>query len=158
MADDHDSSDGQRGVANGTHIINTAVLTGEGLLPLEASAAFLVDTFDLASSVKLVNTAAAIAGDVLTYTIQLTNTSLHKDSAFTLTDVIPANATYVPGSLTVTLGSASYTGGIITWTGGLSGTAMAAAITSMAIRWAAEAYPVWLTIGSRSALPVRPSV
>jgi uncharacterized repeat protein (TIGR01451 family) len=55
---------------------------------------------------------------MLTYTIRVQNASAQSGTV-TLSDPIPANATYVPGSLTYAVGSGGYAGGVITWTGQL---------------------------------------
>jgi uncharacterized repeat protein (TIGR01451 family) len=72
---------------------------------------------DLSGSFKRVNLASVEAGDVLTYTLVLTNSGPAPASA-TLVDPIPAGITYVPNSARASDGSiVSMTNGEIHWSG-----------------------------------------
>ena len=71
---------------------------------------------DLSSSRKTASPDEAGAGEVLTYTIALTNTGILSATDTVLFDAIPAHTTYVPASVHATSGVATDTGGI-GWTG-----------------------------------------
>jgi len=62
---------------------------------------------DLSASRKAVNTATASPGDVITYTIRLTNTGTMNTWA-SVQDVMPNQTTYLQGSLSFSVGSGSY--------------------------------------------------
>lgn len=106
------------GWVNGQLITNTATFSDGVSLTFNRTTTSVIGFFDLTPSTKSVNKALARAGEVLTYTVHVENASL-QNGAFTLTDPIPANATYASGSLTYTVGSAGYAAGVITWTGQL---------------------------------------
>lgn len=106
------------GWTNGQLITNTATFSDGVSLAFDSTATSALDFFDLTPSTKNVNKTAAMAGEVLTYTVHVENASTW-NGAFTLTDPIPANVTYVPGSLTYMLGSGSYAGGVVAWAGQL---------------------------------------
>ncbi len=103
------------GWTNGQFITNTATFSDGVSLAFNSTAGSTLDFFDLSSSTKKVDKAAATAGEVLTYTVHVENASTQNGSV-TLSDPIPANAAYVPGSLTYTAGSGGYAGGVVTWT------------------------------------------
>lgn len=110
------------GWVSGETITNTATFSDGNSLTFDRSAFTMLDFFDLSSSSKGVNRSMALAGDTLTYTIRVENTSPTFSGAVMLADPVPANAAYVSGSLTHTMGSGGYAGGVITWTGQLSNT------------------------------------
>jgi uncharacterized repeat protein (TIGR01451 family) len=66
-----------------------------------------VELPDLSSAAKLVSHAVASLGDVVHYTIALTNTG-GKEPGVHIVDAIPAGATYIPASLTFSNGTAVY--------------------------------------------------
>ncbi len=99
-------------------ITNTATFSDGISLNFNKTAVTTLDFFDLSRSTKNVDKAVAVAGEVLTYTVHVENAST-QNGAFTLTDPIPANASYASGSLTYPTGSAGYAAGVITWTGQL---------------------------------------
>ena len=68
---------------------------------------FSIDAADMRTSSKLVDKATATPGEVLEYTIVLTNTG-HADAlTIVVSDTAPAHTTYIPGSYTVS-GSPSW--------------------------------------------------
>jgi uncharacterized repeat protein (TIGR01451 family) len=73
---------------------------------------------DPSPSVKTVDKGRALAGDVLSYTIEVANGSAISDT-FVLRDPIPLNTTYVSGTLTTTVGTTWYHAGedAVYWTG-----------------------------------------
>ncbi len=83
--------------------------------------------FDLTPSYKRVNgasSATAAPGDVVTYTVVLTNAGPYSTTDVLLTDPVPPGATYVPGSLAATGGLTAYLPpptNTVTWTGVVSG-------------------------------------
>jgi len=107
------------------NVVNTAQVTGTGKL-IESSAATWVGevgNLDNPSTYKAVSSDTAEPGDVLTYTIRVTNddTDLVPDAWFT--DTLPAELIYIPGSLSTLAGNAGFENGVITWShtlGGLS--------------------------------------
>jgi uncharacterized repeat protein (TIGR01451 family) len=70
-------------------------------------------------SAKTVSASQARYGDVLTYTLQITNVTPITTMNVILTDVLPAAVSYVPASLTASQGMPDYQSGIVTWTGDL---------------------------------------
>jgi uncharacterized repeat protein (TIGR01451 family) len=95
------------GWKNGDLITNVVTFDSGAGLVFSHTVGSVVTLPDASPSVKWVNKSEALAGDVLTYTIRVENGSAISD-VFTMSDPIPANATYVPGSLTYTLGTAGY--------------------------------------------------
>ena len=80
-----------------------------------------VEAFDLppacVQDLKMLVTAApspVSAGDILTYTVNVTNDYTNALTAVTLSNAIPANTYYVPGSAT---DNATVESGVITWSG-----------------------------------------
>lgn len=67
--------------------------------------------------VKQVNSATAVSGDILTYTITIQPNVTLEDPTYTITDTIPSGLTYVPGSASATGGTVAVTGNVLTWTG-----------------------------------------
>jgi len=99
-------------------ITNTATVDeNTGLAPIELTrTVYPLGSSDLSASAKTVSPAVAEPGEVVTYTITLTNTGYVNESGVILTDTIPADMTYVEGSVT---GGATYseTANMITWEG-----------------------------------------
>ncbi len=71
---------------------------------------------DLSSSAKYVSPQTAKSGDVVTFTIVLSNSGTSDAVGVTLFDAIPVNTTYVAGSAQATSGEITDTDGI-TWSG-----------------------------------------
>ena len=106
----------EKPLAGGTVITNTATLdSGQGHV-LQASATTTVLAPNLAGTMKTVDKAMALAGDVLTYTIALINSGSVTAPNVSLVDSIPENTIYVPDSAT---GGAIYNAALdqIEWTG-----------------------------------------
>ncbi len=103
---------------NGTVIHNVAQIDDGFQLPVLTR---LADTIigsapNLQTSTKTVNRATAEPGDVLTYTIVLHNSGNQNAGNVSLSDVLPANVTYVAGSVT---GGAAHDGTTLTWNGSI---------------------------------------
>jgi uncharacterized repeat protein (TIGR01451 family) len=100
-------------------IENTAWVTGTGEL-ITDSAPTTVGTFgnlDNADTYKSVSSNEAEPGDVLTYTIQVFNSSYTATvNGAWLTDTLHPALTFLPGSLSAGLGDAGFANGVITWT------------------------------------------
>ena len=78
-------------------------------------------TPQLASSKKQVSSPSANPGEVVTYTIHLTNTGSLTNRPILLTDTIPAGLTYVPGSLHASSGTPSdLNSPTLKWSGNLN--------------------------------------
>jgi uncharacterized repeat protein (TIGR01451 family) len=75
---------------------------------------------NLSSSAKLVDKDVAEAGDILNYTIILSNNGSLDATEVLVTDTIPASTTYHTGSLWASSGSYDESGGVITWEGAVS--------------------------------------
>jgi uncharacterized repeat protein (TIGR01451 family) len=102
----------------GQRILNTVTFS-DGIHPAFAkSVATRIERIDLSASAKIVNKIVAVAGEPLTYTIRVQNSSGVSGLAV-ISDAIPSNAGYVPGSLTYPVGSGGYADGVITWAGEL---------------------------------------
>jgi len=106
------------GWTSGQRLTNTATFSDGVSLAFNKVVVSILNFFDLTPATKIVNQTVATAGAVLTYTIQLTNAS-NEGGSVILSDLLPANTTYIPDSLTYTIGSGAYTSGVITWTGGM---------------------------------------
>lgn len=75
----------------------------------------------LMGSVKSADTNLASAGDTITYTIYLVNTSaMHALNGIQLTDTLPVQVDYISGSVTVSAGSAAVVSNTLTWNGDLA--------------------------------------
>jgi uncharacterized repeat protein (TIGR01451 family) len=98
-----------------THVTNTAVFTDNHGGVYTRSVSTLLNIFDASNSTKSVNRATALAGNVLTYTIRVTDTAMRNGSVI-LNDPIPVNTTYISGSVTATAGTAGFANGVVTWT------------------------------------------
>ena len=70
-------------------------------------------------SAKSVSASQARYGDVLTYTMQITNVTPITTMSVILTDVLPVAVSYVPASLTASQGIPEYQAGTVTWAGDL---------------------------------------
>jgi len=103
-------------LAGGTVITNTATLDDGQGHTLQASATTTVLAPNLAGTIKTVDKEVALAGDVLTYTIALSNSGPIEVPDAALVDPIPENTAYVPDSVT---GGATYNPALdrIEWTG-----------------------------------------
>jgi uncharacterized repeat protein (TIGR01451 family) len=89
-------------------------------------AAFFSTSTDPTALAKTVDKSAVAPGDTVTYQIEVTNTGA--EDVFNVSDVVPANATFVPGSETevveggTTLSPWQESGGTLTWSGRLDPT------------------------------------
>lgn len=93
----------QNGQQSTTLVLATS---GDGYVPNAIS--FATDLFAPAMRVtKQVDKSEAQMGDVLTYTMSVTNSGLDAADNTSLRDPIPSNGTYVPGSLQVVSGANS---------------------------------------------------
>jgi len=92
-------------LAGGTLITNTATLAGLQGQALSASAVIRVAGPNLSPSVKTASRAEAKPGDVLTYTVNLLNSTESTARDVRLVDPIPAGTQYLSGTLT---GGATY--------------------------------------------------
>ncbi|BAZ18096.1 hypothetical protein NIES4071_99790 [Calothrix sp. NIES-4071] len=93
---------------NGTLAANTGedvTITLSSTLTTDKSVALVVDSDKSGGTVPL-SSQVPTPGDILEYTVVVTNTSttVQRDNVV-LTDTIPANTTYVPGSLQVSAGA-----------------------------------------------------
>ena len=70
-------------------------------------------------STKSVSVSQARYGDVLTYTLQITNTTFITTLQVALTDVLPLAVSYVPATLSASQGMPEYQAGVINWAGDL---------------------------------------
>jgi len=107
-------------------VANTAQVTGTGEL-IEDMATTLVmvavGNLDNADTYKRVSSDEAEPGDVLTYTIRVTNEDTDPVPDAWFTDTLPAELAYISGSLNALVGSTGFENGVITWShtlGGLS--------------------------------------
>ena len=66
---------------------------------------------------KTVSQAQANPGDMLTYSITLTNTNVLSPLATLLTDTLPLSLAFQPASLTASEGAIAHTAQVITWSG-----------------------------------------
>ncbi len=102
-------------------ITNTAYITStQGISnSVTISTPVIIPSVDLSAD-KRVDKELVFNGDVLTYTIIITNSGLLSATNTTLTDTLPAEITYIPGSLN-TQGSppATFNGSDIIWIGTL---------------------------------------
>ena len=73
----------------------------------------------LLRSAKTVSASRARYGDVLTYTLQITNVTPITTMNVVLTDVLPAAVNYLPPTLSASRGAPEYHAGTVTWTGAL---------------------------------------
>jgi len=108
---------------NGLFIENSA-LVNDGVNQFARSTrTTVVSAPDLTPSRKTVDhSPTAEPGDVLKYTLTLTNTGNMNASA-SLTDIVPANTTFVDGSLAATVGNVAYNAGTrtVSWNGVVPG-------------------------------------
>jgi len=72
---------------------------------------------NLSSSVKLVDKSVAQPGDILSYTIILSNNGNLDAPVALVTDPIPTSTSFNSGSLWTSSGNCNESGGVITWTG-----------------------------------------
>jgi len=91
-----------------TVITNTAFISESSGLTGTLTSVVMANTVNLSSSTKKASATEAGAGDVVTYTIAITNTGTISPEAtsIALTDVLPAGLTYISGSVAI----GSYTG------------------------------------------------
>jgi tripartite motif-containing protein 71 len=75
---------------------------------------------DLSSSAKFVDKNVAQPGDILNYTITLSNMGSLDAAGVLVTDTLPLSTTCNTGSLWASSGSYDQAGGVITWTGTMS--------------------------------------
>ncbi|MGB5059116.1 MAG: FixG Ig-like domain-containing protein, partial [Candidatus Promineifilaceae bacterium] len=103
-------------------VIDTPIHLDIGLQPITGGTGQTVSPANLANSTKWVDMAAAWVGDVLTYDIYLANDGGEATAVLHLTDMMPANTSYVDGSLGWDAGSADYDAGSdsVWWEGSLT--------------------------------------
>lgn len=103
---------------DGEVITSTAQFDNGAGLRFTRTTASLVLAADLSGSTKQVDRTEVLAGDNLTYTIQLQGTTF-VDGAVTVRDPLPATLDYLPDSLTYSSGSGQYDPAThsILWTG-----------------------------------------
>ncbi|MCG3210717.1 MAG: hypothetical protein FOGNACKC_04348 [Anaerolineae bacterium] len=101
---------------NGTVISTTARIAGDGKNNRDSDSAVVVSQPNLASSVKTVSNPVAPADSLVTYQIVLSNTGNMHAHSTAITDVLPAEMTYV-GPVTPTGGIAGYVGSEVRWNG-----------------------------------------
>lgn len=77
---------------------------------------------NFAGSSKKVSANIAVPGDVVTYTIVLSNSGLPFYETVRVTDTLPAGLTYVSDSLTATLGMVEASAPVLKWSGVMSST------------------------------------
>ncbi|MFZ6030011.1 MAG: S8 family serine peptidase [Chloroflexota bacterium] len=110
-------------VSPGTWITNTAIITDSRGGSYRRSAESRVTPTTLWGSYKEVTPGIASPGEIVTYTVAISNSSSTAVPAQML-DTIPDGLAYVPGSLSATGGAAEFAGGVITWTGTISPSAL----------------------------------
>jgi uncharacterized repeat protein (TIGR01451 family) len=80
---------------------------------------------DLSGSSKTASATSANAGDLIAYTVIISNSGNTPAAGVVMTDTLPAALTYESGSLSVSGGGLfAATGGIITWTGAVNNGAL----------------------------------
>lgn len=114
----------------------------------------MIQSPDLSASAKKVSAETAVSGDVLTYTIMLTNSAPVLASHVRVWDPLPAQVTYIPGSAT---GGATYDvdQNAISWTGQVPPAIGPASPGNHAISFRArivEALPVNTAIVNRATI------
>ncbi len=104
-------------------VVNTAQVTGTGELIEDAATTWVgeVGNLDNSSTYKVVSSSTAEPGDVLTYTIRVTNDDTDPVPDAQFTDTLPAELIYTPGSLNALVGSVGFENGVITWSHTLDG-------------------------------------
>jgi len=95
----------QSDLADGTTITNTATFDDRSHAPFTRQAVIQVTRPNLSQSAKSVDRSAAISGDILTYAIDLVNSTEVTAHGVTLSDPIPTGLRYLEGSAT---GGATY--------------------------------------------------
>ncbi len=90
---------------------------------------------DLSCSTKQASTVQVIPGQLITYTLTLSNCGSGDAHRVLVTDTLPISLTYQVGSLWASTGTYGEAGGVITWTGALSAGA------SATVRFSAEVSP-----------------
>jgi uncharacterized repeat protein (TIGR01451 family) len=106
------------GIAPNSLITNTVTIRS-GVETYTRTVGLLVQSVDLASSVKTASRTELLPGESVTYTIALHNSGLAPAQQATLSDTLPAGLTYSPASLACSSGVCSENGGRITWQGSL---------------------------------------
>ena len=105
------------------NIVNTAVVTGGGERVQDSAttlAVAAVGNLDNASTYKTVAETSVEPGDLLHYTIRVTNDSTDPVPNARFTDTLPGGLEFVTGSLTSLVGQVGYADGVITWSHSLS--------------------------------------
>jgi len=104
-------------------VVNTAQVTGTGELIEDAAPTWVgeMGNLDNSSTYKIVSSSTAEPGDVLTYTIRVTNGDTDPVPDAQFTDTLPAELVYTPGSLNALVGSVGFENGVITWSHTLDG-------------------------------------
>ena len=76
--------------------------------------------YELADSTKHASVFEIIRGDVVTYTLTLSNSGNLDHTAVTVSDTLPLSLTYLTDSLVWSAGKGTYTDGTVSWTGPVS--------------------------------------
>lgn len=109
---------GSQAPAN-TVLTNTVVLTApKDVFTWET--ATLINTIDLAASYMKADAAEASPNQTINYTVVMQDTGLVNAPDAHLTNIVPAELTYVAGSLACSAGLCGEDGGTITWDGELA--------------------------------------
>jgi uncharacterized repeat protein (TIGR01451 family) len=88
------------GLANGAALTSQAILEGDGMLPTVLSAQAIYNAASVIAGTKTVDRAVADPGALLTYTIQVANTSGVAVDNIQVVDPIPVDTTYQAGIAT----------------------------------------------------------
>ncbi|MBI2953768.1 MAG: DUF11 domain-containing protein [Chloroflexi bacterium] len=99
-------------LANGTVFSNTAQIDDGQQPPFQTSPVGTRFGFPALTATEAANAASAMPGDILTYTIIITNAGYMDATGARLTTTIPVHAAYVPGSASASTGSAGFHGNI----------------------------------------------
>lgn len=106
------------------NVVNTAQVTGTGELVEDSATTTVVvevGNLDNTGTYKSVSSGEADPGDVLTYTIRVTNDDTDSVPDARFIDTLPTELIYVSGSLNALTGSAGFENGVITWSHTLGG-------------------------------------
>ena len=116
------------GLAAGTTITNNASITGTQMQAALTSTCAISVTLPMLTLTTTANPTAAAPGDTITCTLSY-GVAVSGAGNVTLTDVLPANLTYVPGSAS---GGAVYSAGTLTWNLGHLNAPSSASVTFQA--------------------------
>ncbi len=100
-------------------LITNTVTIQSGQDVYTRSAALLLRSVDLSTSVKIASRTELLPGESVAYTVTLRNQGVAASQQITLSDILPGALLYAPGSLVCSSGSCNASGGLITWAGTL---------------------------------------